>query len=440
MSNSSHLDRLFKLTAAGTTPRRELVGGLTTFVTMAYIIAVNPAILMDAVGPDLFGELLFATCVAAASATLIMGLAANYPFALAPGMGLNAFFTYSVVLGMGVHWNLALGVVLAAGILFTILSVLRIREAIINAVPDTLKHATAAGIGLFIAFIGLKNAGIIVASPATLVTLGDLRAAPVWLALLGLIATAVLQARGVKGAILIGVIGVTTVAILAGVAPPPDGVLSLPTWPSHLFAAALPNLAAAFDVALIGTVLAFLFVDLFDTMGTLVGLSQRTGFLDARGRLPRASRALLADSVGTMTGAVLGTSPVTTYIESASGIAAGARTGLASVVVAFCFLLALFLTPLIQSIPVFATAPALVVVGVLMAGSVVKIRWDEISDALPAMLTILVMPLTFSIAHGVVAGIITYPILKRLSGRGHEVHRLIDALALIFIASFIFLD
>ena len=434
------LEGLFKLEAAGTTPRRELIGGLTTFVTMAYIIAVNPAILVDAVGLDLFGELLFATCVSAAIATLIMGLAANYPFALAPGMGLNAFFAYSVVLGMGIHWNLALGIVLAAGILFTLLSLLRIREAVINAVPEALKHATAAGIGLFIAFIGLKNAGVVVNSDATLVTLGDLRTPAVGLALLGLVATAVLQARGVRGAILIGVIAVSVISMLSGVSPPPDGVVSLPSWPVHLFGAAVTNLAAAFDLAVIGTVLAFLFVDLFDTMGTLVGLSQRTGFLDSAGRLPRANRALLADSVGTMTGAVFGTSPVTTYIESASGIAEGARTGLASVVVAVLFLLALFLTPLVQAIPAFATAPALIVVGVLMAGSVSRIRWDDVSDAVPALLTMLVMPLTFSISHGVAAGIVTYPIVKRLSGRGREVHRLIDILAVVFIAKFVFLD
>ena len=428
------------MTAAGTTVRREVVGGVTTFVTMAYIIAVNPAILSDAMGKDLFGELLFATCASAALATLIMGLAANYPFALAPGMGLNAFFVYSVVIGMGLAWDVALSVVLASGILFVILSLVRVREIVINAVPDTLKHATAAGIGLFIAFIGLKNAGLIEGSQATLVTLGDLRSGPVALAVLGLIGIAVLQARGVRGAILIGVIAVSLLAMLSGVTSPPEGVFSVPHWPSNLLGAAIPNLAAAFDVALIGTVLAFLFVDLFDTMGTLVGLSQRAGFLDEEGKLPRANRALLADSVGTTAGAVLGTSPVTTYIESASGISEGARTGLASVIVALLFLVSLFLTPLVQAIPPFATAPALVIVGVAMMGAVTKVHWGDISDALPALLTMLVMPMTFSIANGVAAGIVTYPIIKRLSGRGKEVHPLIDLLALIFIARFVLMS
>lgn len=429
----------FEFDKVDTTFRAEIVGGLTTFVTMAYIIAVNPGILAQAIGQELFAELVFATCLSAAVATLIMGVSANYPFALAPGMGLNAFFTFSVVLGMGVRWDLALSVVLASGILFLLLSVLRVREVVINAVPGALKHATAAGIGLFIAFIGLKNAGVVVANEATLVAMGDLHTGSAALALVGLAGTAVLLARQVKGAILIGVLGVTVLSVATGVSDPPSAIVGTPVWPEHLVGRAVAGLAAAFDPALITVVFAFLFVDLFDTMGTLVGLSQRSGFLDHQGKLPRANRALLADSLGTVVGASLGTSPVTTYIESASGIAEGARTGLAAVVVAVMFMLALFFTPLIEAVPVFATAPALVVVGVMMASSVTRIHWDDISDAVPAFLTILVMPLTFSIAHGVAAGIVAWPILKRLSGKGKDVHFLIDALAVLFIARYLFM-
>ena len=434
------LARYFRFDELGTNFRREVVGGVTTFVTMAYIVAVNPGILSEALGQDLFQELLFATCVSSAVATLIMGLAANYPFALAPGMGLNAFFAYTVVLGMGVRWDLALGVVLASGILFTLLSVVRVREAIITAVPDALKHATAAGIGLFIAFIGLKNAGIVTGNSATLVALGELRSGPVGLAFLGVLGIGVLVVRRVRGAILLGVLGVTLLAILLGVTPPPKGIFSLPVWPARLFGAAVVHLPAAFDVALIGTVFAFLFVDLFDTMGTLVGLSERVGFLDEEGRLPRANRALLADSLGTMVGAVFGTSTVTTYIESASGISEGARTGFASVVTGLLFLLALFLTPLVEAIPSFATAPALIVVGVLMMASVTRVNWEDMSDALPAFVTVVAIPLTFSIANGVALGFVAFPIVKRLGGRGQEVHPLVDLLAVVFVARYLFMD
>ena len=434
------LERLFHFRELRTDWRTETVGGFTTFVTMAYIVVVNPTILSDALGQNLFGELLFATCVSAAVATLIMGLVANYPFALAPGMGLNAFFAYSVVLGMGVRWDLALGVVLASGLLFTLLTFVRVREAIINAVPDALKHATAAGIGLFIAFIGLQWSGVIVGKPETLVGLGDLRTAPVGLAMAGVLGIGVLLVRGYRGAILLGVIGVTLLAMLTGATPAPDGIFNLPTWPGHLFGVAVVNLPAAFDVGLIAVVFAFLFVDLFDTMGTLVGVSQRAGFLDADGKLPRANRALLADSLGTVIGSVFGTSTVTTYIESASGITAGARTGFASVVTALLLLLTLFVTPLVQAVPKFAVAPALIVVGVLMMASAAEIKWRDASDALPAFLLMIAMPLTFSIANGVALGIVAYPIVKRLGGRGKDVHPLIDVLAVLFIARYLFMD
>ena len=419
--------------------RTETLGGVTTFMTMAYIVAVNPGMLSDALGQELFGELVFATCASAAIATLLMGLLANYPFALAPGMGLNAFFTYGVVLGMGVHWELALGVVLASGLLFVLLTLIRVREAIITAVPDPLKRATAAGIGMFIAFIGLKNAGLIVADEATMVSLGTVRSGPVGLVLLGILGTGIMLVRRVPGAILLGVVGVALLAMVFGVAPWPQGVVSAPVFPERLFGVAVDNLPVAFHVGLIELVFAFLFVDLFDTMGTLVGLSERVGFLNKSGQLPRANRALMADSVGTVFGSVLGTSTVTTYIESASGISAGARTGFANVVTGLLFLLALFFTPLIQAIPPFATSSALVMVGVLMMLPVVNINWEDVSDALPAFLTLIAIPLTFSISDGLALGFVSYPIVKRLGGLGESVHPLVDVLAVLFIAKYLFM-
>lgn len=431
--------RFFKFRELNTNFRTEIVGGATTFVTMAYIAVVNPAILSDALGRELLGELVFATCASAALATLLMGILANYPFALAPGMGLNAFFAYGVVLGMGVHWHLALGTVLASGLLFLLLTLLRVREVIITAVPEALKRATGAGIGLFIAFIGLKNAGIIIDDPATLVSLGPVRTGMVGLALLGIFATGVMVVRGVRGAILVGVLGVAVLSMLLGASPWPEGIVGLPVWPSHLFGVAVTSLPTAFDVALIEVVFAFLFVDLFDTMGTLIGVSDRAGFLDEKGQLPRANRALMADAIGTVGGSVLGTSTVTTYIESTAGIAAGARSGFASVVTGLLFLVALFFVPLVHAVPVFATAPALVIVGVLMMASAAKIDWEDMSEALPAFLTLIAIPLTFSIADGVALGFVAYPIIKRLSGRGDDVHILVDALAVVFIARYLFL-
>ena len=429
----------FKFEQERTNWRIEVTGGVTTFMTMAYIVVVNPAILSDALGKEMFGELLFATCAAAALATLLMGLLANYPFALAPGMGLNAFFAYTIVLGMGVDWKLALGVVLASGLLFLLLTVLKIREAIINAVPDPLKRAVAAGIGLFIAFIGLKNAGLIVDNQATLVSLGEVRSWSVGLALLGLLGIGVMMARGIRGAILLGMMGVTLLAMIFGATPWPTGLVSMPVWPVHLFGEAVRHLPQTLNVAFIELILALLFVDLFDTMGTLLGLSERSGFLDKRGRLPRANRALLSDSVGTVCGSVIGTSTVTTYIESAAGISSGARTGFSSVVVSGLFTAALFLTPLVQAVPTFAAAPALVVTGVLMMGAAARIRWSDVSEAVPAFLTLVAIPLTFSIADWLALGFISYPSVKRLSGKGHEVHWLIDVLAVVFIARYVFI-
>ncbi|MBT4136404.1 MAG: NCS2 family permease, partial [Candidatus Latescibacteria bacterium] len=336
-------------------------------------------------------------------------------------------------------WELALGVVLASGLLFVLLTVIRVREVIITAVPDPLKRATAAGIGMFIAFIGLKNAGLVVADEATLLSLGDVRTGPVGLVLLGILGTGVMLVRGVNGAILLGVLGVTALSMLLGVSPWPNGLVSLPVFPVHLFGVAITNLPVAFHPGLIELVFAFLFVDLFDTMGTLVGLSERVGFLKKDGQLPRANKALLADSVGSVCGGILGTSTVTTYIESASGISAGARTGFANVVTGALFLVALFFTPLIQAIPTFATSSALVMVGVMMMLPVININWEDVSDALPAFLTLIAIPFTFSISDGLALGFISYPIVKRLGGKGDSVHVLVDVLAVIFIAKYLFM-
>jgi adenine/guanine/hypoxanthine permease len=430
--------RFFKFEEMNTNFRIETLGGVTTFMTMAYIVVVNPGILSDALGHDLFGELLFATCASAAIGTILMGLLANYPFALAPGMGLNAYFTYGVVLGMGVNWELALGVVLASGVLFVLLTLVKVREVIINGVPEALKRATAAGIGLFIAFVGLKNAGLIVANEATLVALGEVRTGPVGLVLLGILGTGVMLIRGVKGAILWGVLAVACLSMVLQVSPYPSGLVSLPVLPVHLFGVSLSFLTTAFDPSLIDLVFAFLFVDLFDTMGTLIGLSERVGYLDKSGRLPRANRALMADSIGTVCGGILGTSTVTTYVESAAGMAAGARTGFANMVTGSLFLVALFFTPLIQAIPLFATSPALVMVGVMMMLPISKIDWQDMSDALPAFLTMIAIPLTFSISDGLALGFVSYPIVKRLTGKGDTVHPIVDVLAVVFIAKYLF--
>ena len=427
------LERIFKLTENQTTVRRELLAGLTTFMTMAYIIVVNPRILAEA-GMPIEG-VLFATCVSSAVATLVMGLWANYPIALAPGMSLNAYFTYSIVLGRGLPWQTALGVVFLSGVLFLALTLTRVREQIVNGIPDCLKYGTAAGIGLFIAFVGLRNAKLVVASPTTLVTLGSFADPQVQLATFGLILTAVLMARNVPGAILIG-IAVTTVA----------GVLSgLGQWPQHLVSLPHPggtflklDLAGAARLGLVELIFAFFFVDLFDNVGTLVGVCERGGFM-REGQLPRAGRALLADAVGTLFGSLTGTSTVTSYIESAAGVAAGARTGLGNMVIAALFLAAMFCSPLVSAIPGYATAPVLILVGALMCQTVARVRWNDFSEAFPAFLTMLATPLTFSVATGLSLGLISYTLVKLGSGKYREISPLIWILTLLFLLRYAYL-
>ncbi|GAB4194244.1 MAG: solute carrier family 23 protein [Thalassobaculales bacterium] len=425
------MERFFGLNAHGTTVRTEVLAGITTFLTMAYIIFVNPAILTNA-GMDQ-NAVFVATCLAAAIATAIMGLYANYPVALAPGMGLNAYFTFAVVGGMGHSWQVALGAVFVSGVLFVVLSLLPIREQIVNAIPRSLKLAISAGIGLFLGIIALQGAGIVVDHPATLVTLGKVASLPVVLAACGFIAMVALDARGVPGAIVIAILGTTAAGILLG-ASSFGGVASLP--PSLAPTFLQMDVAGALSVGLIAIVFAFLFVDLFDTAGTLVGVAHRAGLLDAQGRLPRLKKALFADAIGTCVGAALGTSTVTSYIESAAGVKAGGRTGLTAVVVAVLFLLALFLAPLAASIPAYATAPALLFVACLMARGLSELDWTDATEYAPGVVTALAMPLTYSIAHGIAFGFITYAAVKLLAGRGGEVHPAVYILAGLFVVKF----
>lgn len=428
------LERLFHLRENGTTARTELEAGLTTFLTMAYILAVNPQILAEA-GVPIDGAL-FATAVSAAVGSLLMGLLANYPFALAPGMGLNAYFTYSVVLGMGVPWQTALGAVFISGVIFILLTLGRVRELVVRAIPLTLKLATGAGIGLFIAFIGFRNAGIIASSPATYVTLGEITALPSLLALGGLIVTAAFLARGWKSAIMIGIVATAAAAYISGVAAPPARLVALPDT-SGTFGAMDPG--AALGLGLLQVVFVFLFVDLFDSVGTLVGLGRQVGVLTPQGDLPRAQRALMADAVATTVGATLGTSTVTAYIESATGIAEGGRTGLTAVTVGVLFLISVFLSPVAAAIPAVATAPALIIVGSLMLRAVGEIAWDDATESVPAFVTLIAMPLTFSIANGLALGFIGYPIIKVLAGRAREVSPLVYVLAGLFVLRFAYL-
>ncbi|MFM9271042.1 NCS2 family permease [Halomonas elongata] len=429
------IDNHFKLAEHGTDVKTEVIAGITTFLTMAYIIFVNPSILSES-GMD-YGAVFVATCVASAIGCLIMGLWANYPIALAPGMGLNAFFTYGVVMGMGYSWEAALGAVFLSGFTFFLLSVFRIREWIINSIPMSLRLGIAAGIGLFLAMIALQNAGIVVANDATYVALGDLTEPSALYALLGFFVITALAHLRVTGAVMIGILGVTILAILLG-HNEFGGVMSMP--PSIAPTLMQMDIAGALDVAMLSVVFAFLFVDLFDTSGTLVGVAHRGGLLDENGKLPRIGRAMMADSSASMAGAALGTSTTTSYIESTAGIASGGRTGLTAVVVGALFLISLFFSPLAGSIPAYATAGALLYVAVLMAGSLAHADWEDATEAAPVLIAALAMPLTFSIAEGIALGFISYAAIKALSGRFRDLNPAVVVLALIFAAKFLFLD
>ncbi len=430
------LDRIFHLTENRTSVRTEVVAGLTTFMAMAYIIFLNPSMLSDAGMP--FDGVLFATCVSAAAATLVMGLGANYPFALAPGMGLNAYFAYVAVpfiahtMGVENAWKVALGAVFLSGCIFMLLTFSRIRVMIINAVPEAIKVGIAAGIGIFIAMMGLQNAGIIRSSEATMVTMGNLREPATILAAFGLVLTAVLMTRKVRGAILLGIIATTIAGIVFRLVDIPDKLVSIPQIRPTFLAL---DIRGALEIGFLNIIFVFLFIDLFDTMGTLVGIGERGGFM-VDGKLPRANRALVADAGGTIMGSLLGTSTVTTYIESAAGISEGGRTGLTSVVVALLFLACTVIAPVAAIVPKAATAPALIIVGSLMMAVISKIRWDAPDESIPAFLTMISVPLTFSIANGLAIGFISYPLVKALSGRWREVNVIVYILAGLFILRF----
>ena len=425
------LEKIFKLSEHGTSVKTEIIAGLTTFLTMAYIIFVNSAILADA-GMD-HGAVFVATCLAAAIGCFIMGFVANYPIAQAPGMGLNAFFTYAVVLGMGYTWQVALAAVFVSGLLFILLSVFKIREWIIHSIPLSLRTGISAGIGLFLAFIALKNAGIVVDNPATLVSLGAITSLPAVLASVGFFLTIALVNRGVKGAVMIAILAVTGLGLVFG-----DvqwaGIMSTPPSVAPTFLQL--DFSAVFEVGMISVVFAFLFVDLFDTAGTLVGVTQKAGLMDKDGKIPRLSKALLADSTATSVGALLGTSNTTSYIESVSGVAAGGRTGLTAVVVGILFLLALFFSPLAGMIPAYATAGALFYVAILMLSGLANIDWQDLTEAAPVVVTCLLMPLTFSIAEGISLGFIAYAAIKLCSGKGRDVSLSVWVMSLIFIIKY----
>ncbi|WP_430812578.1 MULTISPECIES: NCS2 family permease [unclassified Carboxylicivirga] len=432
------LEKFFQLQKNNTTVKTEIVAGITTFMTMAYILAVNPDIL-SATGMDK-GALFTATAVSAAVGTLVMALWAKLPFALAPGMGLNAFFAFGVCIGMGMSWQFALTAVFLEGIIFILMTVFNIRELIINAIPGSIKNAISVGIGLFIAFIGMKNAGIIVSHEATYVHLGDMKSAAVLLALGGIVITGVLLALKVKGALLIGMVLTTLVGIPLQVTQMPHFDFSVPSISSIAWQFEWEWVKSAEGIFTMITVLfTFLFVDMFDTVGTLIGVSTKAKMIGEDGRIPNVKQALMADSLGTTVGAALGTSTVTTYVESASGVAEGGRTGLTALTTAVLFILALFLSPLFLMIPAAATAPALVLVGVMMMTPIQNLDLDDFTESIPAFFTLIMMPLTFSIAEGIVFGILSYVLLKLLTGRLKEVSIVCYVLAVLFIMKFIFM-
>jgi AGZA family xanthine/uracil permease-like MFS transporter len=428
------LEKLFKLSKFGTNPKTEIMAGITTYLTMAYIIFVNPAMLAEA-GMDK-GAVFVATCLAAAAGCFIMGLWANLPIALAPGMGLNAFFTYGVVLGMGHSWQTALGAVFLSGVIFLLLSLFKVREAIINAIPNTLKLAIAAGIGAFLALIALKSSGVIIDHPATLVGLGDLTSLSPALTLIGFFAVIAAAQRNIPGAVMLVVLAITVVGWIVGDVTY-SGFVSAP--PSIAPTFMQMNITAAFDVAMLSVIFAFLFVDLFDTSGTLIAVSQRAGIAEKDGSVPNLGRALMADSTATIVGAGLGTSSTTSYIESASGVAAGGRTGLTAVTVGILFVLSIFFAPLAGMVPVYATAGAILYVSVLMMFTLKDVVWDDLTEAAPVVVVLLLTPLTFSIAHGITLGFITYAAAKLLGGKAGEVSKSVWIISALLLAKIIFI-
>ncbi len=428
------LEKFFKLKENNTTVKTEVIAGITTFMTMAYILAVNPDILSKT-GMDI-NAVFSATAISAIVGTLVMALWAKLPFALAPGMGLNAFFAFSVCIGMDCSWQFALTAVFLEGIIFLVLTVFNIRELIVNSIPTNMKHAISAGIGLFIAFIGMQHAGLIVNNDAVLVGLGSMKEPTVLVMVFGLVIIGVLLALKVKGALLIGIFAATVLGIPMGVTKLPDTSL-ISTPPSVSSIAFQFDFHEIFSMKMLVVLFTFLFVDMFDTVGTLIGVSSKANMLDKDGKLPRVKQALFADAIGTTVGAALGTSTVTTYVESASGVAEGGRTGLTSLTVAGMFLIALFLSPLFLMVPDAATAPALIIVGSFMLSPILKVNLEDYTESIPVFLTVIMMPLAYSIAEGIVFGMLAFVILKLLSGRHKEISIVSYFLAVLFILKFL---
>ena len=428
------MDRLFKLKELNTTFSKEILAGLTTFMAMAYIIFVNPQMMADA-GMD-YGASFVATCIAAAVACFLMGLYANWPVGLAPGMGLNAFFTYTIVGEMGYSWQVALGAVFLAGILFVLMSITRLRAWILESIPKDLRIAMGVGVGLFIGIIGLMNGGIISDHPATLLTLGDLSAPQPLMACLGFLIIMGLAVRNIPGAIILGILSITLIALVTGHAEY-QGIVSAP--PSIAPTIAQLDIRGALEITMISVILAILFVNLFDTAGTLMGVASRAGLMDSEGNIKDIDRALKADSTSSVAGAFFGCSPVTSYVESAAGVSAGGRTGLTACTVGLLFVIAIFFAPLAGMVPAFATAGALIYVALVMMGGMRDLDWNSPTNLLPALIMILMIPLSFSIAHGIAVGFISYVVLKVSAGRTKEINVGVWFLAVIFTAKFAFL-
>nr|WP_279040394.1 NCS2 family permease [Snodgrassella alvi] len=425
-AGTSFLDRFFKIKESGSSVRTEVLAGLTTFLAMSYILVVNPSILKDA-GMD-FGAVFVATCISSAFACMMMGLVANYPIALAPGMGLNAYFTYAVVKGMGISWQVALGAVFVSGIVFIILSLFKVREAIVNSLPNSLKYSIGGGIGLFLALVALKSAGVVVSNPATLVSLGDVHSPQVLLTIVGFCFIVTLEHFRIRGGIIIGILAITAIASVAGLNEFKGVFAPVPSLAPTFLQLDFHDL---FTMSLVSVIFVFFFVDLFDSTGVLIGVAGRAGLL-VDGKLPRVKKALLADSTAIVVGAGLGTSSTTAYVESAAGAAAGGRTGLTAVVVGLLMLASLWFSKLAASVPAYATAPALLYVGVLMMRSMTEIDWKDVSEAAPAFFTLIFMPFAYSIADGIAMGFISYALIKLFCGRVKEVSYMVWIIAVLW--------
>lgn len=427
---SGGIDRAFHITESGSSIKRESLAGLTTFVSMAYILFVNPSILGDA-GMDK-GAVFTATALSAILGSLLMGILANYPIAIAPGLGDNAFFTYSVVIAMGIPWEDAMAGVLIAAVLFTILSFLKVREIVIDAIPQDLKYAMAAGIGIFISFVGLQGGGLIIANKSSLVGIGSFTVPTVWLTIFGIFVIAILMAKKVPGAIFIGLVATTILGLLTGLIKAPHHIISMAPSLKPTFGVGLEHLSIMTDPKMWAVVLIFLIVAFFDTAGTLIGLAQQAGIMKGN-KMPHIGRALMADSLSMLGGAFMGTTPTSAYVESSAGIAIGGKTGFTAVVVAFFFLLSMVFSPLLTVVTTQVTAAALIVVGVLMVSALRDIHWDQFEIALPSFLVVIGMPLTYNISYGIAFGFLTYPILMTAAGRRKEVNGIMWTMLVVFV-------